>query len=119
MKSTDERMEDVLGRARAHEAAARRRRQRAVAFGGGALSVIIVLATGIGVSSVMGDSAGVSSTAGQLGLMGSVFSGSSALGYIVVGLLGIVLGAAVAVLAYRLGRAPSSDVGPDDEGRGA
>ena len=107
----------VLGRARAHEAAARRRRQRAVAIGGGALSALVVVVVGIGASTVMGDSAGVSSTAGQLGLMGSVFSGSSALGYIVVGLLGIVLGAAVAVLACRLGRAPGSDSELDDEGR--
>ena len=103
MKSTDERMHAVLGRARAHEVAIRRRRQRAAALGGGALSVIIMVAVGMGVSSVMGESSGASSAAEQLGLMGSVFSGSSALGYIVVGLLGIVIGAAVAAVAFRLG----------------
>ena len=103
MRSTDERMDAVLGRARAQEAAARRRRQRAVALGGGVLSVIVVVAVGFGVSTVMGDSAGASSTAAQLGLMGSVFSGSPALGYILVGLLGIALGAGVTAAAYRLG----------------
>lgn len=108
MKSTDERMAVVLGRARAHEATARRRRQRAVAFGDGALSIVVVVAVGLGASTVMDDLAGVSSTAGQFGLMGSVFSGSSALGYIVVGLLGIALGAGVA----------DSGHGFDEEGRG-
>ncbi len=103
MRSTDERMDAVLGRVRAQEAAARRRRQRAVTLGGGALSVVVVVAVGFGISTVMGDSAGASPTAAQLGLMGSVFSGSPALGYILVGLLGIALGAAVAAAACRLG----------------
>jgi len=48
-----------------------------------------------------------------------VFSGSPALGYIVVGLLGIALGAGVAVVTYRLGRAPDLERGSDEEGRGA
>ena len=102
MKSTDERMRDVLGRARAREAMNRRRRQRAVVLGGGVLSVIAVVLVGIGVSLSAGSSSS-SDLAGQLGLMGSVLTDGSALGYIVVGLLGIVLGAAIAALAYRLG----------------
>ena len=103
MRSTDERMDAVLGRARAHEAAARRRRQRAVAVGGGVLSVLVVVALGLGVATGLGESSGAAGFAVASGLMGSVFSGSPALGYIVVGLVGIVLGAAVAVLVYRLG----------------
>ena len=103
MKSTDERMKDVLGRARARETMNRRRRQRAVVLGGGALSVVVVVLVGVGVSSNVGSS-GSSDLAGQLGLMGSVFTDGSALGYIVVGLLGIVLGAAITALTYRLGR---------------
>ena len=43
MRSTDERMDAVLGRVRAQEAAARRRRQRAVTLGGGALSVVVMI----------------------------------------------------------------------------
>ena len=119
MKLTDERIDAVLGRARAHEAAARRRRQRVVALGGGVLSVVAVIAAGIGVSSAMGDFAGVSSATGQLGLMGSVFSGSSALGYIVVGLLGLVLGLVVAAIVFRLGRGRSALAGGDNEGLSA
>lgn len=103
MKSTDERMRDVLGRAKAREAMRRRRRQRAVAAGGGVLGVAVVVAVGIGMSAGFGGSSGAEGFAGPSGLMGSVFSGSSALGYIAVGLLGIVLGAAVTTLAYRLG----------------
>lgn len=118
MKSTDERMDDVIGRARAYEAAARRRRKRAVAAGGGALSVAIVVLVGMGMSTVAGSDASAS-MAGQLGLMGSVLAEGSAFGYVVVGLLGLVLGAAVAILAFRLGHPTSRVSSPDDEGRGA
>lgn len=111
MKSTDERMETVFRRARAHEAMARRRRQRAVAFGGGALSVVAVVAVGIGMASAGADG---SALGGPFGLMGSVFADSGALGYVVVGLLGLVLGVAVAALAYRLGHGSDKEVG---EGR--
>ena len=106
MRSTDERVEEVLGRARAHEAVARRRRQRAVALGGGLLSVVAVVLVGVGVASVAGPS-GTEGLAGRLGLMGSVLADGSALGYVVVGLLGIVLGAAVTVLSFRLGHPAS------------
>ena len=119
MKSTDERMKDALMRARVHEVTSRRRKQRAVALVGGVLSILVVVAVGVGVSAVTGDAAGASSAATQLGLMGSVFSGSSALGYIVVGLLGIALGATVTVLAYRLGCGSGASASSDDEGRGA
>ena len=125
MKSTDERVSEVLGRARVREAANRRRRQRVAALGGGALAVAIVAAVGVGVSSMPG--AGGASAGATLGLMGSVFAGGSAFGYVVVGLLGLALGAAVTVLAYRLGRGrkpavPASakayeDADLDEEGR--
>ena len=104
MKSTDERVSEVLGRARAREAAKRRRQQRIAAIGGGALAVAIVAAVGVGISLL--PSAGGASAGATLGLMGGVFAGGSALGYVVVGLLGLALGAAVTVLAYRLGRTP-------------
>ena len=108
MKSTDERMNDVLGRARMHEAAARRKRQRVAGFAGGALCVIAVVLIGVGVASVAAETTGPSTLAGQLGLMGSVISDASAAGYIVIGLAVLVVGAAVSVLAYRMGR-PMAD----------
>ena len=107
MKSTDERVNEVLERTRAREAAARRTRQRAASIGGGALAVVIVATIGIGMSSLPG--AGATSTGATLGLMGSVFASGSALGYVVVGLLGLALGAAVTALAHRLGRAPRTE----------
>ena len=122
MKSTDERMVDVLGRAKAREAMVRRQRQRAVAVGGGVLSVVLVVLVGIGVSTVM-EPSGSASLMGKLGLMGSVLAGGPALGYVVVGLLGIALGAAVTALVYRFGRRPSGeprDVAPThSDGEGA
>ena len=114
MRSTDERIDDVFGRAREHEATQRRRRRRAVSVGGGILSVIVVVLVGLGVSSVSEGPLGSSDLAGQLGLMGSVLANGAALGYVVVGLLGIVLGAAVTMAAYRFGHPTSKGTGSDD-----
>ena len=110
MRSTDERMAEVLGRAKVHEAEIRRRRQRAVALGGGFLSVVAVVLVGVGFSSAVSGASDAASVAGQLGLMGSVFADGSALGYVVVGLFGLALGAAVAAIAFRLGRGRSASV---------
>lgn len=107
MKTTDERMRDVLARAHAREAASRRRRQRSVAIGGGVLSVVILVAVGVGIASMAGPTASPSASA-TLGLMGSVFADSSALGYVATGLLGLVLGIVVTALAYRAGGTPES-----------
>lgn len=101
MKSTDERISEVLGRAQVREATNRRRRQRVAALGGGALAVAVVAAVGVGMSSLPG--AQTASADATLDLMGSVFASGSALGYVVVGLLGLVLGTAVTLVAYRLG----------------
>lgn len=113
MRSTDERMSEVLGRARMREVETRRRRKRAAALCGGALSIVIVVAVGIGVASA--NLSGAPASSGPFGLMGNVFSDSSALGYVVVGVLGLVLGAAVTALAYRLGGAHRTDA-PDEKG---
>ena len=104
MKSTDERMSAVRGRVRTGEAAVRRRRQRAVALGGGFLSVVVVVLIGVGLSSSVLSASDAASAAGQLGLMGSVFADGSALGYALVGLLGLALGAVVTAVAFRAGR---------------
>lgn len=102
MRSTDERMRAVLGRARAREAAARRARQRAAAIGGGVLGVVAVIAFGVGMASVQAP--GPTVPGGPFGLMGSVFADSAALGYVAVGLLGLALGVVITVLMYRAGR---------------
>ena len=104
MKTTDERMDEVLRRAHARKAVARRRRQRGVAIGGGALSVVAIVAVGFGFASASG--ADLPDAGGSLGLMGSVLSSGSALGDIVIGLFGLVLGIAVTVLAFGPGRDP-------------
>ena len=111
MRSTDEHMAEVLGRARANEAQIRRRRQRAIALGGGVLSVFAVVLVGVGLSSSVSGSVDTATLAGQLGLMGSVHAHGSAFGYVVVGLLGLVLGATVTSIAFKLGRS-AVKVGP-------
>lgn len=114
MRSTDERMNEVLGRVRVQESALRRKRQRIAALAGGALSVIVVVAVGMGVSSLEG--ANATSSIATVGLMGSVFADGSALGYIVVGLLGLVLGIVVTVLVCRFGRRRVSAYAPAADG---
>ena len=117
MKSTDERMNDVIGRAKAREAATRRRRQHVAGFAGGALCVVAVVLVGIGVSSVAAEATGPSALVGQLGLMGSVISDASAAGYIAIGLAVLVVGVAVSILAYRMGHPASKGTGSSGKGR--
>ena len=117
MKSTAERMNDVLGRAKAREAITHRRRQRIAGFAGGALCVIAVALVGIGVASVAAESAGPSALAGQLGLMGGVIADASAAGCIALGLAVLVVGAGVSILAYRMGRPASKGADAHSEGR--
>lgn len=115
MRTTDERMREVLSRARAREAASRRRRQRAVAIGGGTLSVAVVAVVGIGMASLAGRSGSAPSEA-TTGLMGSVLAGGPALGYVVAGLIGLVLGVAVTILAFRAGRKPPTGEPREQQG---
>ncbi len=103
MRSTDRRVEEVLARARAREVVLRRRRQRAVAIGGGVMGVVAVVAVGIGLARA--GTSGLAAPNAVVGLMGSVFAERPALGYVAVGLLGLALGVAITVLAYRVGNA--------------
>ena len=107
MKSTDERMEMVFERARERERMARRRKSRVVALSGGVLSVVAIVLVGIGVSMAV-RSSGSSPDGSGLDLMGSVFAGGSAFGYVAVGLTGIVLGVAVTVIVFRFGKGAGS-----------
>ena len=115
MKSTDERMGEVFKRASAREVASRLWRRRAVAFGGMVVSIAVIVFVGMSVAAVSGQ-AGAADKTGSLALMGSVLADGSALGYVVVGLLGIVLGAVVTLLAMRFGRPISGDETAQDEG---
>ena len=110
MKSTDKRMNEVLGRARTRQAATRRRRQQMLAVGGGVASIAIVV-----IASMFAASVGVFAAPvldGPYQLMASVFSNGAALGYVAVGLLGLMLGVAVTVLAYKVGRQNSARFAP-------
>ena len=102
MKSTDERMNEVLGRTRTRQAATRRRRQQMLAVGGGVASIAVIVITSMFAASVGVFDASVLDGPHQL--MASVFSNGAALGYVAVGLLGLMLGVAVTVLAYKVGR---------------
>ena len=117
MRSIDERMGEVFKRASAREAGVRAWRRRAVALAGMAVSAAVIVFVGVSVASVPGEpnAAGAS---GQLSLMGSVLADGSALGYVVVGLLGLVLGAAVTLLAIRFGRPASGSEEPRAHGKG-
>ena len=116
MKSTDERMVQVLQRASATRRKQRRQMQLIAVWGGGVACVAILAVVSLAISSV-GDLESVSSlTMGDGELVASVFSGSSTLGYLVVGVLGALLGVALTVLAYRLGRSTGADDAFEREG---
>ena len=100
MRSTEERVAAVRRRMAQIEQRKRQRRNRIAALA----SVAACLAVIVGVSFVMpgisgkftaGDYAGYEAAA-------SIFGGSAASGYIIIGLLAFVLGVCVTVLCFRL-----------------
>ena len=104
MKTTDERTAQVFQRAGAIRARQRLQRRRVAAWGGGAACIAVLAVASLAIASMgePGTVAGV--TAGEDGLAASVFADSTMLGYFIVGILGAVLGVALTILVYRLGR---------------
>lgn len=103
MKTTDERMEQVLQQASATRARRQRQHQRIATWGGATTCLIVLVVASIATSSVGNTDALPGLTVGGNGLAASVFADSPAFGYLVVGLLGAMLGVALTVLVYRLG----------------
>lgn len=100
MRSNEERVADVKRRVAQIERQKRQRRNRIVAL----FSVVACLAVIVGMSFAMpgiseklivGDYNGYETTA-------SIFGGSAAAGYIIIGLLAFVLGVYVTVLCFQL-----------------
>ena len=114
MRSTDERMEEVFERTAAQRVATRQRRFRMAVFGGGAAGLAVVVFAALVMASLAETPSAPAST-WQLTLMGSVIANASALGYVVVGLLGIVVGAALTVVAFRFAQPTSDTANPDDK----
>lgn len=100
MRSTEERVTAVRRRVAQIERRKRQRRNRIAALSSAAacLAVIVALSfvmPGISEKHTAGDYAGYETAA-------SIFGGSAAAGYVVIGLLAFVLGVCVTVLCFRL-----------------
>ena len=87
-----------------HRRAARLERERRVRIArisgtaGAAISLVLIVAFSV----FMSGSGETLRTAAAESMRGSIFSGSGALGYIIVGLLAFILGIAVTVFCFRL-----------------
>lgn len=104
MKTTDERMARVLKQVSSAREKQRRQHQRIAAWSGGAACAVVLMVVSLAISSVSDFESATSLSGGESGLTASVFAGSTTFGYLVVGLLGAMLGVALTVLVHRLGR---------------
>lgn len=110
MRTDEERIKAMHKRAARLERDRRMQKSRRLGAGCAALGFVLVLILAV----FMPDISGALAPAGESGSMNaSIFSGSSALGYIVTGLLAFILGSAVTLFCYRL-KKWRQDV-PDDE----
>ena len=116
MRSHEERVAEVKRRIAKMEREKRLRRNTITA----ASAVAACLALIVGVSFVMPDIAVKIQTGGYAGFetAASMYGGSAALGYIVIGLLAFLLGVCVTVLCFRL-RQMSREDGQDRESEDA
>lgn len=101
MRNTDERLSAALLRAEELERQDRRRGRRlAMASVAACLALIAALAL-----AMPGWNARMAAwSASAPSMTASLFSGSGAAGYLVIGILAFLLGAAVTVLCFRLGK---------------
>ena len=100
MRSTEERVAAVKRRVAQIERQKRQRKNRILALSSVAACLAVIVGAafampGISEKLLVGDYAGYATTA-------SIFSGSAAAGYIIIGLLAFVLGVCVTVLCFGL-----------------
>lgn len=99
MGTSEERVAELHRRMEAMKQAKARRKFRLACAAAYAACLAVTVLAAVGVSRLP-----VHSGAAPDGMTGSVFAGNEALGYIVVGLLALILGAMVTVFCFRLRR---------------
>ena len=100
MRSHEERVADVKQRIAARQRKNRLRHSRIIAISAAAACLALIVASAL----VMPGIAARAQTGGYSGFetAASMYGGSAALGYIVIGLLAFLLGVCVTVLCFRL-----------------
>lgn len=116
MRTTDERVAAVKRRVAELEHARHVRRQRLLALASVAASLAVIVGLALAMPRLSG---AWQSTAGvRFATAASLFSGSAATGYILIGLLAFVLGVGVTILCFRLKAPQKSDRETEtDDGR--
>ena len=99
MRTSEERVAELHRRMAAMKQAKARRKYRLICAAAYAACLTVTVLAAMGVSRLP-----VQAGAATNGITGSVFAGNDALGYIVVGLLALILGAMVTVFCFRLRR---------------
>ena len=100
MRSTAERTAAVMARTNELELISRRRKSRGIAAVSVAASLLLI--TGLSLAMPGLTARGGVAAQTELSAAASMFAGSGALGYIVIGILAFLLGCAVTVLCFRL-----------------
>lgn len=116
MRSNEERVAAVKRRAAQIEQQKRQRKKRIVALSAAAACLVVIVGAsfampGISEKLIASDYAGYETAA-------SIFGGSAAAGYIIIGLLAFVLGVCVTILCFKLKAFRKKDEETeDDDGR--
>lgn len=113
MRSNEERVAAVKRRVEQLEARRRRVRSRVAAVSSVAACLALIVCLSFAMPGIMGRLAEWSY--GAYGAAASIFTGSSTLGYIIIGLLAFVLGIFVTILCFKLRSLGGRD--GDDNGR--
>ena len=100
MLSHEERAAGVRRRVAAAQRRRRRRRDRGAVLAAAAACLALIAGLGFAMPGFAGQGGDFATPAGTA----SMFGGSEALGYIIIGVLAFLLGAGVTVLAFRLRR---------------
>lgn len=100
MRSSEERVAAVKRRTAQLEAQRRWRRRRAAALGSAAACLLLIICLSFAVPGISARLA--EGNYGIYGAAASMFGGSAAAGYIIIGLLAFALGVLVTVLCFKL-----------------
>lgn len=98
MRNTDERLAAVQRCVRELEQQKKYRQQRYISLFAAAACLVIIVGMGIAMPGIIAGISGGDYT--NVGMMASIFSESSALGYILIGLLAFALGVCLTILCF-------------------
>lgn len=102
MRNNEERVAAVKRRSKELEQKRKKNQRRMICLSAIASCLVLVVGMSLVISSVVGGFS--DSTVDNFAMTASVFEGSGAMGYIMIGLLAFALGVCVTILCYQINR---------------